>query len=96
MLRVLAPPGHAEKAIFSRPGDGQIAVIVPAYNEAASVADTTNSLLDQTLPPAKIIVVDDARLMELAMSHVLLGSRFYNRSRIRGAGGRTNLRPTFC
>ena len=59
MLRVLEPAGYSEKAIFGRRGDGQITVIVPAYNEAASVADTINSLLDQTLPPAKIIVVDD-------------------------------------
>ena len=59
MLRVLERAGHSEKTISSRPDDGQITVIVPAYNEAASLADTINSLLDQTLPPSKIIVVDD-------------------------------------
>jgi cellulose synthase/poly-beta-1,6-N-acetylglucosamine synthase-like glycosyltransferase len=59
MLRVLEPADHCEKAKFSTSGYGQITVIVPAYNEAASVADTIKSLLEQTLPPAKIIVVDD-------------------------------------
>ena len=34
-------------------------VIVPAYNEAASVADTIRSLRAQTQPPREIIVVDD-------------------------------------
>jgi poly-beta-1,6-N-acetyl-D-glucosamine synthase len=36
-----------------------LTVIVPAYNEAASVADTIRSLRSQTTPPAHIIVVDD-------------------------------------
>jgi biofilm PGA synthesis N-glycosyltransferase PgaC len=34
-------------------------VIVPAYNEAAGVADTIRSLQTQTAPPREIIVVDD-------------------------------------
>lgn len=59
MLRVLERAGHSEKTIPNRPGDGQITVIVPAYNEVASLADTINSLLNQTLPPTKIIVVND-------------------------------------
>jgi poly-beta-1,6-N-acetyl-D-glucosamine synthase len=58
MLRV-EWAGCSEKTISSRGDDGQITVIVPAYNEAASLADTINSLLDQTLPPTEIIVVDD-------------------------------------
>ncbi len=36
-----------------------VTVIIPAYNEAASVADTIKSLQAQTTPPATIIVVDD-------------------------------------
>jgi biofilm PGA synthesis N-glycosyltransferase PgaC len=36
-----------------------VTVIVPAYNEAVSVADTIRSLQAQTVPPAAIIVVDD-------------------------------------
>lgn len=36
-----------------------VTVIVPAYNEAASLADTIRSLQAQTIKPAKIIVVDD-------------------------------------
>jgi len=37
----------------------QLTVIVPAYNEAASVADTIESLLHQSQPPAHIVVIDD-------------------------------------
>ena len=36
-----------------------VTVIVPAYNEAASVADTIRSLQSQTVRPHEIIVVDD-------------------------------------
>jgi len=36
-----------------------LTVLVPAYNEAASVADTIRSLQQQTRPPEEIIVIDD-------------------------------------
>jgi poly-beta-1,6-N-acetyl-D-glucosamine synthase len=36
-----------------------LTVIVPAYNEAASIGDTIRSLQSQTCPPRRIIVVDD-------------------------------------
>ena len=39
-----------------RPG---VTVLVPAYDEAASVGDTVRSLLAQTCRPAEIIVIDD-------------------------------------
>src|SRR5688572_27597567 len=39
-----------------RPG---VTVIVPAFNEAESIADTLQSLFDQTVAAAEIIVVDD-------------------------------------
>jgi biofilm PGA synthesis N-glycosyltransferase PgaC len=38
---------------------GSLTVIVPAYNEAASIADTIRSIQKQTQPPKEIIVVDD-------------------------------------
>ncbi|MEJ7764929.1 MAG: glycosyltransferase family 2 protein [Acidimicrobiales bacterium] len=38
---------------------GQIAVIVPAHNEAAGIERTLVSLLAQSLPPARLIVVSD-------------------------------------
>jgi len=37
----------------------RLTVIIPAYNEAESVADTVRSVLRQTTPPARVIVVDD-------------------------------------
>jgi poly-beta-1,6-N-acetyl-D-glucosamine synthase len=39
-----------------RPG---LTVIVPAFNESGSIADTIRSLQSQTRPPERIIVVDD-------------------------------------
>ncbi len=37
----------------------RLTAIVPAYNEATSVAETVASLLDQTRPPDEVLVVDD-------------------------------------
>ena len=41
------------------PTAAQLTVLVPAYNEAESVADTIRSLQAQTVVPAEIIVIDD-------------------------------------
>src|SRR5581483_4835639 len=40
-------------------GRAAVTVIVPAYNEAESIAETVRSLLEQTVPPVEIVVVDD-------------------------------------
>ena len=37
----------------------KVTVIIPAYNERESIADTITSLQNQTTPPHEIIVVDD-------------------------------------
>lgn len=37
----------------------RLTVIIPAYNEAEFVGDTIRSLLEQTVPPTEIIMVDD-------------------------------------
>src|ERR1035437_3689728 len=36
-----------------------LTVMVPAYNEAASIVDTIRSIQAQTIPPDEIIVIDD-------------------------------------
>lgn len=59
MLRIVDRAVLAEETAIRKPGAGQITVIVPAYNEALSLADTITSLLNQTLLPNRIIVVDD-------------------------------------
>jgi biofilm PGA synthesis N-glycosyltransferase PgaC len=43
----------------SRDIAAELTVIVPAYNEETSVAETVRSVLEQTCPPARVIVVDD-------------------------------------
>ncbi len=37
----------------------RLTILVPAYNEAATVSETIRSLQRQTLPPEEIIVIDD-------------------------------------
>jgi biofilm PGA synthesis N-glycosyltransferase PgaC len=39
--------------------DGKLTVVVPAYDEAASIADTVRSLLNQTRKIDEIVVIDD-------------------------------------
>jgi cellulose synthase/poly-beta-1,6-N-acetylglucosamine synthase-like glycosyltransferase len=41
------------------PKCSDLTVIVPAYNERETIADTLRSLREQTTPPTEIIVVDD-------------------------------------
>jgi len=45
--------------MFEIAGPVPVTVIVPAYNEAATLADTLRSLAAQTARPAEVIVVDD-------------------------------------
>ena len=44
---------------MSAQNDRELTAIIPAFNEAASLADTIRSLQNQTYPVAEIIVVDD-------------------------------------
>ena len=46
-------------ASLDQPSTPRLTAIVPAYNEAATLADTVRSLKHQTSPPDEIIVVDD-------------------------------------
>ena len=43
-----------------------LTAIVPAYNEAGSVAETVRSLLEQTSPPDEVVVIDDCSTDETA------------------------------
>lgn len=49
-------------AAFAQPRPcvrSSLTIIVPAFNEAESIADTVRSLQQQTLPPEEIVVIDD-------------------------------------
>ncbi len=50
-----------------------VTVIVPAYNEAASLADTIWSLQNQSARPAEIIVVDDCSIDETGEIGLTMG-----------------------
>ncbi len=43
----------------NEPTSARVTVIVPAYNEEGTIAETLRSLAAQTVPPAEVIVVDD-------------------------------------
>ena len=45
--------------MFEAIGAPQISVVVPSYNSAGTILGTISRLLQQTLPPTEIIVVDD-------------------------------------
>lgn len=57
----------------TRRPSAQLTVLVPAYNEAASIADTIRSLQAQTVRPAEIIVIDDCSTDETASVAQALG-----------------------
>ena len=62
LLQRRAPLRHAgsgQPPCRPAPLASQVTVLVPAYNEEASLTDTIRSLQAQTLPPQKIIVIDD-------------------------------------
>jgi poly-beta-1,6-N-acetyl-D-glucosamine synthase len=52
-------PAPKSRSFDSRDLRGGLTVIVPAYNEVGTIADTVRSLQNQTVPPEEIIVVDD-------------------------------------
>ncbi len=61
----------ASELAASRALARELTVIVPAYNEEASLGDTIRSLQEQTAPPREILVVDDHstdRTQEIACS----------------------------
>ncbi|MBL8188210.1 MAG: glycosyltransferase, partial [Acidobacteria bacterium] len=39
--------------------NAEVSIIVPVFNGAATIANTVEHLLAQSLPPKEIIVVDD-------------------------------------
>ncbi len=62
LTRVIPPPAVAPAATPApapKYSDGKLTVVVPAYNEAASIADTVKSLLNQTRKIDHVIVIDD-------------------------------------
>jgi biofilm PGA synthesis N-glycosyltransferase PgaC len=52
-------PKAASKASLPLSKKCDLTILIPAYNEAASIADTIRSLQNQTVQPEEIIVIDD-------------------------------------
>ena len=54
------PTPECQSAVSaSTPNTCPLTILVPAYNEAESIADTVRSLQAQSLLPQEIIVIDD-------------------------------------
>ena len=54
---------------------GRLTAIVPAYNEAETVAETVASLRGQTVPPAEVVVIDDCSTDATAQVAAAAGAR---------------------
>ena len=66
-------PGSVTPSIESRARTVPVTVIVPAFNEAATIADTLISLMTQSVAPEEIIVVDDCSTDDTADVAARLG-----------------------
>ena len=58
-LRVFRGRAKRSKVLSEGTNGGQVAVIIPAHNEAPGIERTLDSLLGQSLPPKRLIVVSD-------------------------------------
>ena len=67
------PGGSVAPSSEGRARTVPVTVIVPAYNEAATIADTLISLLTQSVAPEEIIVVDDCSTDDTADVAARLG-----------------------
>ena len=63
----------SQRAVMPKALSG-VTVLVPAYNEAGSIADTIASLRNQTIPPTEIIVIDDCSTDATAEVATALGA----------------------
>src|SRR5881392_536210 len=63
MSRFLAPPPEEPVEADAPP---RFSVLVPAYNAAATVAESVESALGQTAPPHEVVVCDDGSTDDLA------------------------------
>jgi biofilm PGA synthesis N-glycosyltransferase PgaC len=78
-------PHAGELPAAKRPLATQLTVLVPAYNEGASLGDTIRSLLAQTTPPAEILVIDDCSTDDTAAVATALGVRVLRPPRNTGS-----------
>lgn len=73
-----------------------LTVIIPAYNEEASVGETVRSVLTQTCPPGRVIVVDDGSTDRTGEIAALAGAEVMRpQSNTGSKAGAQNLALTF-
>jgi biofilm PGA synthesis N-glycosyltransferase PgaC len=64
-----------------------VTVIVPAYNEADSIADTIRSIQAQTVAPAEILVIDDGSTDQTGAVARALGATVIRPAQNTGSSG---------
>jgi len=69
----------------------RVSVIIPCRNGERIVGDAVRSALDQTEPPAEVLVVDDASTDRTAEAARRAGARVIRTETRRNAGGARNL-----
>jgi biofilm PGA synthesis N-glycosyltransferase PgaC len=78
-----ATPGQIDES--ARYLARRLTVIVPAYNEAASIADTVRSIQDQTVGVREVVVVDDCSTDDTARAAEAAGARVIRPPRNTGS-----------
>jgi glycosyltransferase involved in cell wall biosynthesis len=63
------------RAAAPRTGPAPVTAVIPAYQREAMLADTIRSVLEQTLPVAEVLVVDDGSSDQTAEVAEALGAR---------------------
>jgi poly-beta-1,6-N-acetyl-D-glucosamine synthase len=66
---------EADRLARRKPRVGHVLVLIPAHNEARSIADTLKSLKEQTLQPTEVVVVCDNCTDETAEISAANGAR---------------------
>ena len=74
-----------------------VSVVIPSYNAAATVCDTVDSILAQTLPPSQVIVIDDGSSDDTAARLAAYGDRvLYRRQANAGPSAARNHGVRLC
>ena len=95
MTGVLAPP--APDDLVPRDAAPTISVVISAYQASATIGAAVRSVLEQSVPPHELIVIDDGSTDDLAHALRPFGDRvLYRRKENGGAASARNVALELC